>query len=73
MLRLSALLTRIPYHFLFCFKRGNIIQHQTRKVSVTGNVRLEACLKAAMAKIRKRAAVWGEAEGGKKGKMKKIG
>ena len=36
-----------------------------------GNVKPEACLKAAMAKIRKRAAVWGETGGGgKKGKKK---
>jgi len=43
----------------------------TRKVTVTGDVKPEACLKA-MAKIRKRASLWGDAEGGgKEGKKKK--
>jgi copper chaperone CopZ len=43
----------------------------TRKVSVSGDVKPEACLRA-MAKIRKRASIWTEAEaGGKEAKKKK--
>jgi hypothetical protein len=43
----------------------------TKKVTVTGEVKPEACLKA-MAKIRKRASLWADAEGGhgKEGKSK---
>lgn len=43
----------------------------TKKVTVTGDVKPEACLKA-MAKIRKRSSLWGDAAGGgKEGKKKK--
>lgn len=42
----------------------------SKKVTVTGDVKPEACLKA-MAKIRKRASLWADAEGGgKEGKKK---
>lgn len=48
----------------------------TKKVTVTGDVKPEACLKA-MAKIRKRASLWADTEGGgkegKKNKNKKDG
>ena len=42
----------------------------TKKVTITGDVKPDACLKA-MAKIRKRASLWAGAEGGKEGKKNK--
>ncbi|KAG0624104.1 hypothetical protein M758_3G224700 [Ceratodon purpureus] len=44
----------------------------SKKVTVTGDVKAEACLKA-LAKIRKRASLWANAEsgGGKEGKKNK--
>lgn len=43
-----------------------IVNVPTKKVTVTGDVKADACLKA-LAKIRKRACLWADAEGGGKG------